>query len=418
MKRLMSLATVIILSAFALAGCAPTATTPQQPTTLPGTGTTTTRTPPPFKMVNKDTVYLHVTKTYDPANFPKAALDGEPSQIPFFKPTHDEGKVNRDYPAYDAKTFKFLSLVGGTLPSQQYYMFDKAGSSLNLNKAVAKTGYKFANILDEGHIKILPNLYLGYYDFAWIPLNVMTEYWSGNESMNQELWRNGDDYVVVGASYDGGISMLVPPTVTSLKDLSGKTVGIMNPAFNIESMFNKKLSTVGMATASAGGDVNIQMASPGFVLNDLMAMKNSGVFAWSIYATMVQKQQGYHELVNWKDMGYGTKVPYFVLVARKDIVAKHPDIVQTVVQLNYDATKQSLTVKDYEKPTLAAFTAFKSKYMGYVPAVAPGLYIPDAQANPVFMKDVVDYMTKCGYFKTPYTYSQLVDDSFYAKVKK
>jgi len=416
MRRQASVVAIIVLSALALAGCSPAATS--APTTGTGTGAVATRTPAPFKMVNKDTMYLHVTKTYDPANFPKTAMTGEPSNIPFFKPTHDEGKINRDYPVTDAKTFKFLSLVGGTLPPQQYYMFDKAGSSLNLNKAVAKTGYKFSSILDEGHIKILPNLYVGYYDFAWIPLNVMTEYWSGNESMNQELWRDGNDYVVVGASYDGGISMLVPPTVTGLKDLSGKTVGIMNPAFNIEAMFNKKLSTVGLATASAGGDVNIQMASPGFVLNDLMAMKNSGVFAWSIYASMVQKQKGYHELVNWKDMGYGSKVPYFVLVVRKDIVAKHPDIVQTVVQLNYDSTKQALTVKDYEKPVLAAFTAFKSKYMGYVPTVAPGLYVPDAQANPVFMKDVIDYMTKCNYFKTPYTYSDLVNDSFYAKVKK
>jgi ABC-type nitrate/sulfonate/bicarbonate transport system substrate-binding protein len=417
MKRLtLPVLLIVAVAAFALAGCAP-AGTASAPATQPGTGTATTRTPPPFKMVNKDTLYLHVTKTYDPANFPKDAMTGEPSRVPFFKPTHDEGKLNRDYPLTDAKTFKFLSLVGGILPAQQYYMFDKAGSSLNLNKAVSKTGYKFLNILDEGHIKILPNLYIGYYDFAWLPLNVMTEYWSGNESMNQELWRDGNDYQVIGAAYNGGVSMLVGPTVTSLKDLSGKTIAIMNPSFNIESMLNKKLSTVGMATASAGGDVSIQMASPGFGLNDLMAMKNSGVFAWSIYAGAVKKQPGYHELVNWKDMGYGTKVPYFVLVARKDIIAKHPDIVQTVVQLNYDATKAS-AAGDYVKPMDAAYKAFKSKYMGYVPQVAPGLYQNDAQANPVFMKDVVDYMTKCGYFKTPYTYSELVNDSFYAKVKK
>jgi len=417
MKRFVSIAAVVVLAALTLTACSP-ATPVSGPTTMPGTGTTTTTPKPaPFKMVNKDTIFLHVTKTYDPATFPKTAMTGEPSNIPFFKPTHDEGKVNRDYPVTDAKTFKFLSLVGGTIPPQEYFMFEKNGGTLN--KAVAKTGYKFSSILDEGHIKILPNLYLGYYDFAWIPLNVMTEYWSGNESMNQELWRDGNDYQIIGASYDGGISMLVPPTITDLKQLSGKTVGIMNPSFNIESMLNKKLGTVGMATASAGGDVSIQMASPGFVLNDLMRMNNQGVFAWSIYAATVQKSKGYHELVNWKDMGYGAKVPYFVLVARKDIIEKHPDIVQTVVQLNYNATKQALAnPSSYEKPVLASFTAFKSKYMGFVPVVQPGLYVPDAQANPVFMHDVVDYMTKCGYFKAPYTYSDLVNDSFYAKVKK
>jgi len=117
-------------------------------------------------------------------------------------------------------------------------------------------------------------------------------------------------------------------------------------------------------------------------------------------------------------MGYGTKAPYYVLVVRKDIVAKHPDIVQTVVQLNYDATKQALTAGDYKTPTLAAYNAFKAKYMGSVPSPTPALVLPDAQANPVFMHGVIDYMTKCGYFKTPYTYADLVNETFYKKVKK
>jgi ABC-type nitrate/sulfonate/bicarbonate transport system substrate-binding protein len=407
---------LVAMTVFGVSGCAPKSTPPSGASSEASATTAPAKSFPSFTL-NKDLIYKHVTKTYNPADFAYAPMNGEPSPIPFFKPTHDEGKVNRDYPAYGPKTFKFLSLVGGILPPQQYYMFDQPKGPLDLNKAVAKTGYKFANILDEGHIKILPNLYLGYYDFAWIPLNVMTEYWSGNESMNQELWRKGNDYQVIGASYDGGVSMLVAPTVTSLQDLSGKTVGIMNPAFNIEAMLNKKLQSVGMATASAGGTVKVEMASPGFVLNDLMSMNNAGVFAWSIYATMVQKQKGYHELVNWKDMGYGTKVPYFVLVARKDIIAKHPDIVQTVVQLNYDATKAA-TKGDYLKPMTAAFEAFKAKYMGQVPQVMPGLYLNDAQANPLFLHDVIDYMTKCGYFKAPYTYADLVNDSFYAKVKK
>jgi ABC-type nitrate/sulfonate/bicarbonate transport system substrate-binding protein len=416
MKHIAALVVIATVTVFAVAGCAPSTPTTPPPSSETSSGLAPGNTSHPFKMANKDKVFLHVTQTYDPALFPVTAMTGEPSNVPFFKPTHDEGKVNRDYPAYGDKTFKFLSLVGGILPPQQYYMFDQKGGALNLNKAVAGTGYTFANILDEGHIKILPNLYVGYYDFAWIPLNVMTEYWSGNESMNQELWREGNDYQIVAGSYDGGVSMLVPPSITSLTQLANKSVGIMNPAFNIEMMLNKKLNSVGMATASAGGNVKVEMASPGFVLNDLLAMKNSAVFAWSIYATAVQKQ-GYHELVNWKDMGYGTKVPYFVLVVRKDIIAKHPNLVQTVVQLNYDATKAAAK-GDYLKSMDAAYNVFKSKYMGYVPQVMPGLYINDAQANPVFLHDVIDYMTKCGYFKVPYTYNDLVDDSFYAKVKK
>lgn len=102
-----------------------------------------------------------------------------------------------------------------------------------------------------------------------------------------------------------------------------------------------------------------------------------------------------------------------MLVARRDIVAKHPEIVQKVVQANYDATQQALTVGDYKAPLGAKYGAFKAKYMGGpVIASKPQLIDVDAQASPVFLKDVVAYMTRVGYFRTPYKYGELVDLTF------
>ena len=71
------------------------------------------------------------------------------------------------------------------LAPQWFYIFHKNGGTLN--KDVTSTGYKFADILDSGHIKVMPNLMLGYYDFAWLPGNLLTELWSGNESQYPEL---------------------------------------------------------------------------------------------------------------------------------------------------------------------------------------------------------------------------------------
>jgi ABC-type nitrate/sulfonate/bicarbonate transport system substrate-binding protein len=423
MKRTGIVIALMAAALLALAGCTPATTssnsgsagTASSTTTssVAATGNSTVR---PSKMVNQDKMYLMVTKTYDASKYPKDAMTGEPSTISFFKPTKDEGILNRDYPTYDKKTFKFLSLPASMIAPQDYYLFQKNGGTLNT--ALKGTGYKATEILDSGHIKILPNLYLGYYDFAWVPLNVMTEYWSGNESMNQELWRDGNDYVIIGAAWDGGTSLLAPSTVTDVKQLANKTVGIMNPSFNLEALFNKKLESVSMATKSAGGTVGIEMASPGFVMNDLMAMKNSAVFAWGQYAGAL-KAKGYHELVNWTQMGYGTKVPYQVLVVRRDILEKHPEIVQKVVQLNYDATQKALKSTDWLKANTTRYQYYMSHYFGTAanPAAANLIHI-DAQASPTFLKDVISYMTKCNYFKTPYTYSQLVDQSFYDKVKK
>jgi ABC-type nitrate/sulfonate/bicarbonate transport system substrate-binding protein len=426
MKRI---AIVIALAAalLAVAGCQPSGsgTTPTGGSTSPTTSSAPAGGAPVAEVrksffigtLKKTEIFKHVVKVYDPAKFPNTAMTGEPSNIPFFKPTHDEGVLNRDYPTYDSKTFKFLALPAGLIPPQSYYMFEKNGGTLAT--ALKGTGYKATRILDQGHIKILPNLYLGYYDFAWVPLNVMAEYWSGNESMSQELWRDGNDYVIIGNSWNGGISLLAPPSVTDIKQLANTKVGIMNPSFNIETLFNKKLNSVGMATGAAGGNVSIEMGTPGFVMNDLVAKKLSAVFAWGMYGPQLQSKFGFKELVPWTQMGYGTQVPYDVLVVRKDILAKHPDIVQKVVQLNYDATQQAIKVGDYKAPTLAEYNAFELKYMG-IPASPSKARLVDvqAQAAPVFLKDVIAYMTKSGYFKVPYTYSQLVDQSFYDKVKK
>ncbi len=371
----------------------------------------------PFKMVAKDKVYLHVAKVYDPAQFPKTAMTGEPSNIPFFKPVKDEGIVNRDYPTFDGKTFKFLALPTAAIPPQDYYLFHKNGGTLKA--ALAGTGYKAADILDTGHIKILPNLYLGYYDFAWVPLAVMTEYWSGNESMNQELWREGNDYVVIGSSTDGDSSLIAPPAVTDLKQLGGATVGIMNVSLNTEAIFNKKLQSVGLATESAGGTVKIETGTPGYVMNDIVGNKLKAVFAWSAYSKMLLKQQNYHELVKWQDMGYGDKVTNVVLVVRKDILAKHPDIVQKVVQLNYDATQQAITVGDYAAPEAKRYQAWNDKYLG-TPMKVSTLGVPnlDPEINKPLLQDIYDYMVKCGYFKTPYKFAELVDTSFQDKIAR
>jgi ABC-type nitrate/sulfonate/bicarbonate transport system substrate-binding protein len=413
-------ALALVVLVLSLGGCA------QKSTSVSGGATATETVNPlhqpgnensPFKMVGKDKVYLHAAKTYDPAKFPKTAMTGEPSNIPFFKPTKDEGIVNRDYPSFDKKTFKFLALPTAAIPPQDYYMFPKNGGTLNA--ALKGTGYKAADIIDTGHIKILPNLYTGYYDFAWVPLAVMTEYWSGNESMNQELWRDGNDYVVIGSSTDGDSSLIAPPDVTDLKQLAGNAVGIMNVSFNTEALFNKKLNTVGMATESAGGTVKIETGTPGYVMNDVVGGKLNAVFSWSVYTRELLGQQHFHELVKWQDLGYGNKVTNVVLVVRKDILAKHPGIVQKVVQLNYDATQQALTVGDYAKPGAKRYQDWINTYLG-VPQRVSDLGVPnlDPTVNEPMLRDVYDYMVKCGYFKTPYKFGELVNTSFQDKIAK
>jgi ABC-type nitrate/sulfonate/bicarbonate transport system substrate-binding protein len=154
-------------------------------------------------------------------------------------------------------------------------------------------------------------------------------------------------------------------------------------------------------------------------MNDLITKRDSAAFVWGKYTAQLESKFGFKTLVKWQNMGYGTKMPSLFLVVRKDIIKNHPDIVQAVVQANYDATKKAVAVGDYQGPDLSIYTAYWTKSYGAKPnVVSPTRSLIDAQANSSYLHDVINYMTKCGYFKTPYTYSELVDDSFYNNVKR
>lgn len=414
MRRSFALVSLVALIALALVGCAPAT-----PTKTGGPGETS-GTPAPGRavaqsmMVGKTKVYLDEGPVYNAADYPHSKMDGEPSDNKWFKPEKDQGILDRIYPASDPKTFKFLSICISTANPVPYFLFDRDGGTLN--RAVASTGYKFVKLDDDGDNKILPNAYLGYYDFAWLPMSQLPELWSGYESRQAELYRAGNDYVIVGAAVDGGDPLLVSPSVKSLKDLDGKTVGIMNPSFDTEAAFNEMLSKDGLATESAGGTVKIIMSWPASILNDLTTGNFSAAFARSKYAKQLKEQFAFTELGNTDDV-WGGAPPVIVLVVRRDIVEKHPDLVQMVVQANYDAVKSANANGDWKTPVLDLLTAYKTKYAG--PPVT--VRLPEklnAQANPAHLRGVYDYMVKCGYFKVPYKYSELVDQSFYDKVKK
>lgn len=422
MKRGAIVIALVLVAALGMSGCKPAQTGAVKPPSgsATATGTAGSSDAESF-MVGGTKVYYHETTDYDPADYPKAALDGEPSRIRFFKPGQDEGVVPRDYKEYGRKTFKFLALPGAAMifPPQGYYLFDKDGGTLN--EALKPYGYDAVELRDSGHVKILPNLYLGYYDFAWVSMNVLAEYWSGHESMNQELWRGGNDYVIVGQAFNGGVSLMAPSSITSVDQLDGKTVGIMNAAFNMEAILDKKLKTVGLRTKSAGGTVNVMTGPPGLVMNDLLDKKADAVFAWGAYAVQL-KQQGFKELVKWQDLGYGSRMPYEVLVVRRDILEKHPDVVQAVVQANYDATRRVMTSSDYKAAEYEEAEHYWSYYMGVPRKVADlnldALINFEPGVNEQFLKDVYGYMDTYGFFKEKYRYEELVDLSFLAKVQK
>jgi len=413
MKRSVALLAIASMTALALAGCSPA--TPAGPTPGSAETSTTGRSEDKFTMIGKTKLFLDGGPVRDPGDYEFAAMDGEPSQIPMFKPEKPEGIKEAIYPASDPKTFKVLCLSASNVTPQRYYMFEKDGGTLN--KAVKDTGYKFTSFYDSGDNKINANMYLGYYDFAWVTTGRATETWSGFISRDAELWKAGDNYVVIGAAANDGDTLWAPKEVTSLKQLDGKSVGIMNPNYQTEAAFNNLLQKEGLATESGGGTVKVLMAGPAQTMNQLRTGKLDASFARSTYREDLIAT-GYHELADTSDAWSG-KNPNVVLIVRRDILEKHPEIVQAVVQANYDATRKAKADDEWATAENELLRTFREEYDGNAGKPRnPKPEALDAQANPDYMRGVYDFMKAGGFFKLPYAYEKLVDDTFYQKVKK
>lgn len=414
MKRVAILLALMVAVA-AMTGCSSgQASGPEAPGSQEPTGSSPNPRLETMK-VGKTTVYLDGGKVYDPAKMQYAAMDGEPSQIPMFKPEKPEGIKEFEYPEADAKTYKVLCTSNSVAIPQRYYLFEKDGGTIG--KALKGTGYKATTFFDSGDNKILPNFYLGFYDFAWIPTAIAVENWSGYESRQQELWKAGDNYVIVAAAYNEGDVLYAPASTTSLKQLDGKMVGIMNPDYDIEAAFNELLKQEGLATESAGGTVKITMTPPAFALNDLKDQKFDASFARSGFKKWLLEQK-YHELAN-TDRVWGGRTPATVLVVRKDILEKHPDVVQAVVQANYDATMRAKRDDEWAEKETANVKAFRLEYDGEADRLrTPEAEQLDAEPNVQYLRGTYDFMKKYGFFKTAYPFESLVNMSFMENVDR
>ena len=178
-------------------------------------------------------------------------------------------------------------------------------------------------------------------------------------------------------------------------------------------LLNKTLGRVGLSTVGTGGNVGVEMGTPGFVMNDMIRGNLAGGFAWSVYVKALMKNHGYKELVPWADLGYGPKLTNVVLVVRRDILEKHPDVVAKVAALNREATNEAISAGDYAKPLAARYQKWNDTYMGDGRRISD-LGVPnlDPDVNATYLHDVYDYMAECGYFKNPYPFEKLVNLSY------
>lgn len=178
-------------------------------------------------------------------------------------------------------------------------------------------------------------------DFVYIPTANFATYVTETSRFG-----GSNKYTIIAGSINTNTTVLITrPEIKSLKDLDGKKVGLANQRYSDEYQFDKILSTVGLATKTMGGTVEVIYDD--IVPTELENFQNGKYDAIIIYDPMnfksaLSKVPGSKILTTLNpDSMFGDKQPRSWLVAKKDILKNEPELVKQVLIAHIAATDKS-----------------------------------------------------------------------------
>ncbi|HEX3031754.1 MAG TPA: ABC transporter substrate-binding protein [Bacillota bacterium] len=179
------------------------------------------------------------------------------------------------------------------------------------------------------------------WDFAYIPSGNFGTYVTKTSHFG-----GSDKYIILAGSLNVNSNLLVTkPEIKTLKDLAGKKVSIANLRYYDEYMLNKLLAPEGLATDTAGG--NVQLVWDDIVpkqLTNWSQGKYDGVIIYSTdnTPTFLEKIKGSKVLMDLNDkQNMGQDAPKYWLIARKTLVQSDPELVKKVLKAHILLTENA-----------------------------------------------------------------------------
>jgi ABC-type nitrate/sulfonate/bicarbonate transport system substrate-binding protein len=334
-----------------------------------------------------------------------SGLDGNggPSRVKPFEPKNLKTTV---YMKTDTKTYKFLNVQSSLPVPQAYYVFKDDRLTQDLNSE----GFATREILDDVQEKILPNLVNGYYDFAYLPLSTLTEYWAGIEQQ-----KYSGNYVIIAAAYSGGTSLLTAPDIIDLKKLDGKSVGIINQSYDMESTLNSLLNQAGLKTKVAGGSVDIRRDTAQVVLNSLLKKQFAAVVCGTEFKTSLQAM-GYQDAYFWNQQVRNN--PNMVLVVRAEILEKRPDVVTAVLSAHVRATLRAVQDSSFRQEVIKQYNQYRLSMELKQKSESEFSYDTiniSYNPNRAYLLNVLEYMSNSKYLRNELNTEKVIDVSLLNK---
>ncbi len=279
-------------------------------------------------------------------------------------------------------------------------------------KAFGDAGYEVEWVITRGRDNVGPLMEEGKFHFLYTPINNFTAYFTETSQ-----FAAGDNYRIIAGSQavpEGSI-LLVNESISELKDLDGKVIGIVNNSYSHEMLLNLQLSKAGLATETVGGTVKVKFQD---YLAEFYELFRNGEFDAIIARdteepNLSKRFPRAKKLLSLNDgKAAGVTIPSAWLYARTDVLENWPDLIEIMLKTHIEATAVAEENKK-DLPRLAADTLdyYYREIVGAVDYEKTPIeeitrqwdeihitYDPDEE----FVKNLYTFISDAGYTNKPY----------------
>lgn len=193
-------------------------------------------------------------------------------------------------------------------------------------------------VITRGRDNVGPLMEEGLFHFLYTPINNYTAYFTETSQ-----FAAGDNYRIIAGSVavPEGSVLLVNESISDLRDLDGKVIGIANNSYSHEMFLNLQLEKVGLSTETVGGTVRIEFQD---YLIKFYEMFEQGEFDGIIIRRNEEKRLLERFPTAKKLLGLnddklvGELIPSVWLYARTDVLENWPELVDLMLKTHIEAT--------------------------------------------------------------------------------
>ncbi|GCF11542.1 ABC transporter substrate-binding protein [Dictyobacter arantiisoli] len=162
-----------------------------------------------------------------------------------------------------------------------------------------------------------------------------------NPAINTYVKTHGDAVRIIAGASSGGASFIVRPgaNIKNVADLHGKKLATPQKGGTQDIALRHYLQTNNLKTTDQGGDVQIIPTDNASILNEFKAGQIDGAWVPEPWASrLLTEAKGtlfLDERTTWPDNKFITTL----VVARKDFLDQHPDIVQKFLQAHVETVQ-------------------------------------------------------------------------------